>query len=106
MKLDEVKDDVAAQLKQQSEQGVNIRTLDDVPESGPAHRGLWFQIPNVTAVFADLNGSTKLNAAQNRRAPAVALNYFSRAMSVALERFEARYVDVQGDAVFGLFSGK
>ena len=29
-----------------------------VPESGPANRGLWRRIPNVTAVFADLKGST------------------------------------------------
>ncbi len=106
MKLDQVKADVAAQLAQQSELGVKIVTVDDVPETGPAHRGLWFQIPNVTAVFADLNRSTELSAAQNRRAPTVALNYFSRAMSITLDRFEARYVEVQGDAAFGLFSGK
>lgn len=106
MKLDEVKADVAAQLRDQARLGVKFVTVGDVPATGPAHRGLWFQIPDVTAVFADLNRSTQLSAAPNRRAPTVALNYFSRAMEIALEKFEARYVDVQGDAVFGLFSGK
>lgn len=106
MKLDQVLKEVAAQLAQQSKLGVKIVTVDDVPETGPAHRGLWFQIPNVTAVFADLNRSTKLSAAQNPLEPTSALNHFARAMEIALDRFEARYVEVQGDAVFGLFSGK
>ena len=106
MKLDQVRKEVAAQLAQQSKQGVKIVTVDDVPETGPAHRGLWFQIPDVTAVFADLNGSTRLSAAQNPLEPTSALNHFARAMEIALDRFEARYVAVQGDAVFGLFSGK
>ena len=92
MKLDEVKAEVANQLKQQSEQGVKIVTVKDVPEIGPAHRGVWFQIPNVTAVFADLNRSTKLSAAQNRKEPTAALNHFARAMEIALDRFEARDV--------------
>ena len=106
MMLDKVRKEVAAQLAQQSKLGVKIVTVDDVPETGPAHRGVWFQIPNVTAVFADLNRSTKLSAAQNRKEPTAALNHFARAMSIALDRFDAKYVAVQGDAVFGLFSGK
>lgn len=106
MILDQVKTDVAAQLNDQAQLGGNIVTVSDIPETGPANRGLWFQIPNVTAVFADLNRSTQLSAAQNRRLSTVALNYFTRAMSVAFYHFEARYVEVQGDAVFGLFSGK
>lgn len=106
MILDQVKADVAAQLNDQRELGVNITAVNDVPETGPANRGLWFQIPNVTAVFADLNGSTRLSAAQNSRLSTTALNYFTRAMSVAYDHFEARYVAVQGDGVFGLFSGK
>ena len=106
MILDQVKADVAAQLNDQAKLGGNIVTVSDIPETGPANRGLWFQIPNVTAVFADLNRSTQLSAAQNRRWATSALNYFTRAMSVAFYHFEARYVEVQGDAVFGLFSGK
>lgn len=106
MILDQVKADVAAQLRDQAGQGVNIVTVDNVPNTGPAHRGRWFQIPNVTAVFADLDSSTKLSASQNRRASTTALNYFSKAMSIAFDHFEAGYVEVQGDAVFGVFSGK
>ena len=106
MILDQVKADVAAQLDDQANLGMSITIVNDVPETGPANRGLWFQIPNVTAVFADLNRSTQLSAAQNRRLSTTALNYFTRAMSVVCNHFEARYVAVQGDTVFGLFSGK
>lgn len=106
MKLDEVKDDVAAQLKQQSELGVKIVPVDDVPETGPANRGVWHQIANVTAVFADLNRSTALSANDRPKDAAYAYTYFVRAMAVSLERFSAKYVDIHGDGVFGLFSGQ
>ena len=105
MKLDEVKDDVAAQLKQQSELGVKIVPVDDVPETGPANRGVWYQIANVTAVFADLDRSTELSASNRPEKAAFAYTHFVRAMAVSLERFSAQYVDIHGDGVFGLFSG-
>lgn len=106
MILDQVKADVAAQLDAQRKLCVNITAVNDVPETGPANRGLWFQIPNVTAVFADLNRSTALSAADNPKDAAYAYTYFVRAMAVSLERFSAKYVDIHGDGVFGLFSGQ
>ena len=106
MILDQVKADVAAQLNDQRKLGVSIRPLENVPETGPANSGVWFQIPNVTAVFADLNRSTALSAAENPKDAAFAYTYFVRAMAVSLERFSAKYVDIHGDGVFGLFSGQ
>ena len=106
MKLDEVIADVSSQLDAQAELGVQITQRNDVPETGPTNRGLWIRTPNVTAVFADLKGSTLLSAQSRRETMAVAYTYFVRAMAVILERFGSRYVDIQGDAVFGLFSGK
>ena len=105
MRLDEIVADVSSQLDQQAGLGVQIRQEHDVPETGPANRGLWYQIPDVTAVFADLKGSTELNANDGARVAAYAYTYFIRAMAVILERFSGRYVDVQGDGIFGLFSG-
>lgn len=106
MKLDEVKADVAAQLAQQSNLGVSITRVGDVPEVGPVNRGVWHQIANVTAVFADLNRSTELSASDNPKDVAFAYTYFIRAMTVVLDRFSAKYIDIQGDGIFGLFSGK
>ena len=104
MKLDEVTADVAAQLDQQADLGVQIDTRNEVPEKGPVNKGLWFQIPNVTAVFADMKGSTALNSEHQPRVAARAYTYFVRAMTVTLERFSAGYIDIHGDGIFGLFS--
>ena len=104
MKLDEVEADVSAQLDDQAELGIQITRLNDVPETGPTNRGVWYQIPNVTAVFADLKRSTELSADNTPKTSAFAYTYFIRAMAVILDRFSAGYVDIQGDAIFGLFS--
>ena len=104
--LDEVAAAVAAQLNDQGALGVQVDNRESVPGEGPAHRGLWWRIPNVTAVFADLKGSTGLNSSVPPEVSAVAYTYFSRAMTVILEGFSAGYVEVQGDGIFGLFAGQ
>ena len=106
MILDQVRSKVAAQLEAQANLGVNIRTLDHVPESGPANLGVWFRIRNVTAIFADLNGSTALSTFNNPKDAAYAYTYFIRAMTAILDEFSAKYIDIQGDGIFGLFSGE
>lgn len=106
MILDTISANVASQLTQQADLGIRIESQGSVPDHGPVHGGVWLQIPEVTAVFADLKGSTALNTKVGAQTATLAYTYFNRAMSVILDGFEARYVDVQGDAVFGLFSGK
>ena len=106
MRLDEVTSEVSSQLEDQIRLGVSVEQHRDVPETGPANRGVWWRIPQVTAVFADLKGSTKMSATESRTDAAVAYTLFIRAMVIILERFEARYIDIQGDGIFGLFSGQ
>lgn len=106
MILDDVVADVSSQLDDQAELGIQVTRQNEVPEVGPTNRGLWFQIPQVTAVYADLKGSTELSATASPRVAAIAYTYFIRAMAVTFERFSARYVDIQGDGIFGLFSGQ
>ena len=98
--------DVSSQLDDQAELGIQVTRRNEVPEVGPTNAGIWFQIPQVTAVFADLKSSTELSATASPRVAAIAYTYFIRAMAVTLERFYARYVDIQGDGIFGLFSGQ
>ena len=105
MILDDVMAAVSSQLDQQAELGIQITVRNEVPEVGPANRGLWFQIPQVTAVFADVKASTELNVTEGRTVAAQAYTYFIRAMGVTFDRFSASYVDIQGDGIFGLFSG-
>lgn len=78
----------------------------DIPEAGPANGGIWARIPNATAVFADLKHSTSLSLKGSRTDAALAYTCFVRTMTVILNQFSAKYLDIQGDAVFGLFSGK
>ncbi len=106
MKLNEVVSSVKAQLAQQAKLGVQVEEKARVPKERPAHGGLWWRIPDVTAVFIDLKSSTELTAAGGRKQAAYAYTYFLRAMSVVLEGFSADYTDIQGDGIFGLFSGK
>ena len=105
MILDSVKADVCSQLDQQGALGIQVTALNDVPENGPTNRGLWNQINDVTAVFVDIKGSTQLNAYSEPDIAARIYTYFVRTAAVMFDRFSARYVDIQGDGVFGLFSG-
>lgn len=106
MRLDEVMAAVSSQLDQQAALGVQISPLNEVPENGPIARGTWNQIRGVTAVFADLKNSTGLSANDTPDTAAYAYTYFIRAMAVILENFGTRYIDIQGDGIFGLFSGR
>ena len=106
MKLEEVTASVTEQLDTQAKLGVNVVDHHDVPEQGPVNGGEWWRIREVTAVFADLKHSTSISVNGSRNDAAFAYTYFIRAMTVILERFGTRYVDIQGDGIFGLFSGK
>ena len=105
MLLDEVLVDLTSQLDAQAELGVQITTKNEVPEEGPVNKGLWFQIPNVTAVFVDLKRSTELSADSGPEISAFAYTYFVRAMVLIFKRFKSNYIDIHGDGVFALFSG-
>ena len=104
-KLNDVVTDVSRQLEAQAKLGVQITWRNDVPETGPTNKGQWYQIAKVTAVFADLKNSTELSTESSPRPAAYAYTYFIRAMALILERFGADYIDIQGDGIFGLFSG-
>ena len=104
--LDSIYSDVSKQVDEQKGLGVQITRVNDVPEQGPTNKGLWNEIPNVSAVFVDVKNSTDLNSSDNYlRDAARTYTYFVRAMTIIFERFSARYVDIQGDGLFGLFSG-
>ena len=106
MKLKEINASVASQLDNQAKLGVQIVQQDQVPVEGPVDRGLWWRVNDVTAVFADLKRSTSISVNGSRKDAAFAYTYFIKAMTVILDNFGARYVDIQGDGIFGLFSGK
>ena len=105
MNLQDVESAVSSQLDDQAELGIQITRNNEVPEEGPTNKGVWFQIPEATAVFADLKASTELSASARPKTAAYAYTYFIRAMAVVLNKFDVKYIDIQGDAIFGLFGG-
>ena len=105
MTLEEIVSDVENQLDAQARLGVQIEKVDDVPEEGPVNKGIWHRINNVTAIYADLKQSTELNTEGGNKNAAFAYTFFIRAMTKLLEGFGAKYIDIQGDGIFGLFSG-
>ena len=64
-------------------------------------KGVWYQNPEITAVFADPKRSTELSAENRPKVAARVCTYFIRAMAVILDRFEAKYVDIHGDGISG-----
>ena len=92
-------------IESEKEIGVRIQDVNDVPEEGPTNKGVWFRIEGVTAVFADMKRSTQLNHHKAPSSAAKAYAYFVRSMAAIADQFGARYTDIQGDAVFALFSG-
>lgn len=97
--------EMTSQLKQQVDNGIRVEHVDAIPSNGPSHRGLWLKISDVTAVFVDIKGSTKLVSAADPRDVAEVYTYFVRAMTIIFGEFGARHIDIQGDGLFGLFSG-
>ena len=106
MILDDIATSGTAQINDQAELGVQVVDKTQVPEVGPANGGVWWRVPDVTAVFADVKDSTGLSVSGSRLDAALAYTYFIRAMTVVYERFSAGYVDIQGDGILGLFSGR
>ena len=105
--LDTIYSDVSKQVDDQRALEVQITRRNDVPEIGPTNKGVWFDIPKVSAVFVDMKNSTALNSHEHQLKDAArTYTYFVRAMAVIFEQFSARYVDIQGDGLFGLFSGE
>src|SRR5262245_21453003 len=100
--LEQIIDDT---LRTQDDIGVQISVENEVPLVGPINKGLWIRTDNTVVVFADMKRSTALNLVAAAKQAARAYTYFIKAAAQIADRFEARYLDIQGDAMFALFSG-
>lgn len=105
MLLDDVRQAVKDTIAREDELGVQITRQNDVPDTGPTNKGLWIRVDDVTAVFVDMKRSTSLSIQAQERSAARVYTYFIKSMAQIADKFGARYVDVQGDALFALFSG-
>jgi len=106
MLLDDATEDVKTDISTQREIGIQITAQNEVPDTGPTNKGVWYKIDDVTAVFADMKRSTQLNVSTSTKFSARSYTYFIRSMVRIGDRFGAKYMDIQGDGLFALFSGK
>ncbi|MFJ8976390.1 hypothetical protein [Streptomyces sp. NPDC102282] len=65
----------------------------------------WRKYPKVTCVFADLAGSTSLRRGKWEASTASIYESAIKPAAIILDDFGADFIDVQGDAAFGLFVG-
>jgi class 3 adenylate cyclase len=83
---------------------ITIRNaIPDTPEIPIEDPKLWFRIPDVTCVFVDMLGSTRLSAEAHDRDTAGAYQLFTGTAVRLFAEFESPYIDVRGDGVFALF---
>ena len=97
--------ELRSQLNQQKQLGVTVEHRDRVSDNVPSHRGLWYKTDDASVVFVDIKGSTKLVNNATLKAVADVYTYFVRGMDIILDEFGSDYTDVQGDGLFGIFSG-
>ncbi|MCO6432238.1 MAG: adenylate/guanylate cyclase domain-containing protein [Deltaproteobacteria bacterium] len=79
----------------------SIPDTSQIPLDNQSH---WLKIPDVISVFVDMKGSTKLSATTADRDTAGAYQLFTGTAVRLFHEFEASYIDVRGDGVFGLFN--
>lgn len=65
----------------------------------------WKKIENTVVVATDLKGSTKISYAKQDRVGARLYQASSGHCARILDHFEAEFIDIQGDGVFGIFHG-
>jgi len=75
---------------------------EDIPGQGSAK---WLKIPRVVAVVADLKNSTALGTGKHDTSTARAYKASVEGAVKVFNRFEADFIDIQGDGGFGLFWG-
>ncbi|WP_338779965.1 hypothetical protein [Streptomyces sp. DG1A-41] len=102
--MDEFGEHVTSQLRQTPQVIETDGSIDTADLFIDASK--WRKYPQVSCVFADLAGSTTL---RDGRWEASTASIYDAAVKPAvriLSDFGADFIDVQGDAAFGLFTGK
>lgn len=90
------------------ESGRSVQVLSTIPDT-PAipldDKRHWLRIPDVICIFADMTGSTALSASTADRQTAGAYQLFTDTAVRLFDKFDAPYIELQGDGVFALFNG-
>lgn len=90
------------------EKEVSITEFNNIPDSNKIPKNpattTWFRIKDVTCVYVDMIGSTKLSATKRAKTMAKFYRLFTETIVRIFNDFKSPYIDVKGDGVFALFN--
>ena len=92
---------------EQFEKGVSITERNTIPDTSQIpieNPETWFRIKDVTCVYVDMIGSTKLSATKRKETMAKIYRLFTETIIRIFHEFNAPYIDIKGDGVFALFN--
>jgi len=86
---------------------VDVREVDDFPEKDEVSSDrIWLRIDDVVAVVADLKNSTALSFKKHPQTSAKLYEAVTGNCTRIVSRFDADFVDIQGDGLFALYHGE
>jgi len=87
---------------------VTTQKVTSIPDPAkiPLEGTHWLSVDDVTCVYADMVGSTRLQIGKSPIDTARAHQIFVDSLVRTFNQFNAEYIDIKGDGAFGIFIGK
>lgn len=106
--VNEFLDQLNDRVKQELETPVEIQECDVFPnvDNLRLEKRRWLRIEDVVAVVVDLKGSTKLDFRRKAKTSARLYEAVTGNCARIARRFDANFVDIQGDGLFALYHGE
>ncbi len=101
--LGSIEEIISDKIAEFDDSEILVTDLDRIP-LGEFKMNLWYKIPDVICIFADVRGSTKLSATSHDKSTASVYELFTGTAVKIFHEFGASYIDVKGDGVFALFN--
>ncbi|MDD5020610.1 MAG: adenylate/guanylate cyclase domain-containing protein [Endomicrobiaceae bacterium] len=102
MDIEKIFGEIKEKIDQTCNETFSVQKTKIIPANIPLENFNWYLIPNLTCVFVDMIGSTKL--ALNKDSAKI-YQVFVQSFVKTFNDFEAEYVDIKGDGGFALFTG-
>lgn len=104
--------DYLGQIMEQAEDDLTTSVTIEQATSFPTpsklylEKPVWKKIDDAVVVATDLKGSTKISYSKQDRVGARVYQASTGNCARIFERFDAQFVDIQGDGLFGIFHGE
>ncbi|MEA2676620.1 MAG: hypothetical protein QOJ81_761, partial [Chloroflexota bacterium] len=87
---------------------VEVETASTFPTPGKLalEKPLWMKVEDVVVVATDLKGSTKISYSKQDQVGARVYQASSGNCARIFQRFDAQFIDIQGDGLFAIFQGE